>query len=68
MARSGGRRRRCRPWKNGGEWGRREWRSSLPMSMPGVEGSGFAILLSGAEGNGGSEGEGNGPIQTESRN
>ena len=54
MARGGGRRRRCRPWKNGGTWGRRERRSSPPKSMPGGEGSRFALRWSGADGNGGS--------------
>ena len=39
----GGSRQRCRPWKNGGAWGRREGRSSPPKSMPGVEGSRFAL-------------------------
>ena len=67
MARGGGSRRRCRPWKNGGAWGRREGRSSPPKSMPGVEGSRFALRWSGADGNSGSEGEGNGPIQTDTR-
>ena len=67
MARGGGRRRRLRPWKNGGAWGRREGRSSPPKSIPGVEGSLFALWWIGADGNGGSEGEGNLPIQTDTR-
>ena len=67
MARGGGSRRRCRPWKSGRAWGIREGRSSPPKLMPGVEGSRFALRWSGADGNGASEGEGNGPIQTDTR-
>ena len=63
MARGGGGRRRCRPWKNGGAWGRRAGRSSPPKSVRGVEGARFALRWSGADGNGGSEGEGNEPTQ-----
>ena len=33
IARGGERRRRCRPWKNGGAWGRRQGRSSPPKSI-----------------------------------
>ena len=55
------RRRRFRPWKNGGAWGKREERSSPPKSMLGVEGSRFALRWSGADGDGGSEGGETGP-------
>ena len=67
MAHGGGSHRKCRPWKNGGAWGRREGRSSSPKSMPAVEGSRFALRWSGADGNGGSERERNGSIQTDTR-
>ena len=36
-------------------------------AVPGVEDSRFALRWSGADGNGRSEGEGNGPIQTDTR-
>ena len=67
MARRGGSRRRCRPWKNGGAWGRKEGRSIPPKWMPGVDVSRFALRWSRADGNGESEGEGNEPIQTDTR-
>ena len=34
IARGGGRRRRCRPWKNDGAWGKRKGLSSPPKSIP----------------------------------
>ena len=68
MARGGGSRRRCRPWKYGGAWGRREGRSSPPKSMPVVEGARFVLRRwSRADGSGGSEGKGNEPIRTDTR-
>ena len=67
MDRGGGSRRTCRLWRNGGARSRRDGRLSPTKSMPGVEGSRFTLRWSGADGNGGSEGEGNGPIQTDTR-
>ena len=57
---------RC-PWKIGGAWGRREGRSIPPKSMPGVEGARFELRWSNSDGNGGSEGKANEPIQTDTR-
>ena len=70
MSLYGPRRRKSPKVSSAKEWWRMGQEGGVvepTQSMPGVEGSRFALRWSGADGNGGSEGEGNRRIPNDTR-